>query len=180
MGGSSGSGESHRRLQGRLYIAEKARYYWGVSTKPSSKVAQLWSEELVSGIGFTPIPAIILERQEALGLEPVDLNIILQIAFHWRERERLPYPSKATLARRIGISPRTVQRRIAALESHGFIERRARTLRNGGNDSNEYSLSGLIEKARPFADEKRELIEKHEAEHEERRSRRRARPKGAR
>lgn len=145
---------------------------------PAKKVAQLWSEELVEGIGFTPIPAIILERQEALGLDSVDLNIILQIAFHWRERERLPYPSKALLAQRIGISTRTIQRRIAALESHGFIERRARTHRNGGNDSNEYSLSGLIEKARPFANEKRELIEKHKAEHEERRSRKRPRLKG--
>jgi DNA-binding HxlR family transcriptional regulator len=150
-----------------------------MSTQPASKVSQLWSEDLVEGIGFTPIPAIILERQEALGLDPVDLNIILQIAFHWRERERLPYPSKATLARRIGISARTVQRRIAALESHGFIERRARTLRNGGNDSNEYSLSGLIDKARPFAVEKREMIEKHKADHEERQSRKRARPTGS-
>ena len=137
------------------------------------KVEDIWSTELIGGVGFTPIPSIILEKQEALGLDPVDLNIILQLAFHWRERERLPFPSKGSLAQRIGISPRTVQRRIAALEKIGFIQRHSRTLKNGGNDSNEYSLDGLIAKASPFADEKRELIRKHDDEHQERRSRKR-------
>jgi DNA-binding Lrp family transcriptional regulator len=139
----------------------------------NKRVEEIWTEGLVGGVGFTPIPSIILERQEALGLDPVDLNIILQLAYHWRERERLPYPSKNTLAKRIGISARTVQRRIATLEKLGFIERRTRTLKNGGNDSNEYSLAGLIGKATPFADEKRELIRRHDSEHQERRSRKR-------
>jgi DNA-binding HxlR family transcriptional regulator len=141
-----------------------------------SRVSSLWTDELVEGVGFTPIPSIILERQEALGLDSVDLNVILQIAFHWRERERLPYPSKTSLARRIGVSPRTVQRRIAALESHGFIQRHRRILRNGGSDTNEYSLSGLIAKAQPFAAEKRALNQKHADEHEERRRRKRPVP----
>lgn len=151
---------------------KQINYSFGMA-ESRKRVNSIWTEELVEGVGFTPIPAIILERQEALGLDPVDLNIILQLAFHWRERERLPYPSKKTLAKRMGVTARTVQRRLAALEAEGFIKRLSRTLKNGGNDSNEYSLDGLIEKAKPFAVEKRDLIRKQADEHEARRSRKR-------
>jgi DNA-binding transcriptional regulator YhcF (GntR family) len=143
-----------------------------------SKIEQRWGKEVIEGIGFTAIPSIILERQEALGLEPVDLNLILQLIFHWRERDRLPYPSKATLARRLGVSARTVQRRIAALEAAGFVDRRERKNRHGGNDSNEYSLEGLIEKTKPFAAERRALKQKHEEEDQQRLHRKRAATSG--
>jgi len=138
-----------------------------------SKIAQRWGSEVIDGIGFTAIPSIILERQEALGLEPVDLNIILQLVFHWRERQRLPFPSKATLAKRMGVSARTVQRRIAALEAIGFVQRRERKNRHGGNDSNEYSLEGLIEKTKPFAEERRAQKKKHDEENLQRLNRKR-------
>jgi DNA-binding HxlR family transcriptional regulator len=135
----------------------------------ASKIDQRWGKEIIEGIGFTAIPSVILERQEALGLEPVDLNLILQLVFHWRERDRLPYPSKATLARRIGVSARTVQRRIAALEARGFVHRHERKNRHGGNDSNEYSLEGLIEKTKPYAEEHRALKRKRDRDNDDER-----------
>lgn len=155
-----------------LYIVEIAAIF--LLMPNDSKIEQRWGKEVLEGIGFTAIPSIILERQEALGLEPVDMNLILQLVFHWRERERLPFPSKATLAKRLGVTARTVQRRMAALEAAGFVNRRERKNRHGGNDSNEYSLEGLIEKAKLYAAESRALKQKHKEEEQQRLGRKRA------
>ena len=41
-----------------------------------------WTPTLMNA-GWTVIPSIILERQQALGLDPVDVNILLQLARYW-------------------------------------------------------------------------------------------------
>lgn len=122
----------------------------GAPKKDSRKLIEArWGRELTS-VGWVALPTIILEKQRALGLDPLDLNILLQIAKYWWEPGNLPHPSKRTLADAIGVDPRTVQRRIAALANLGFITRR---MRKGpkGNLSSSYDLRGLIEKATPFA-----------------------------
>lgn len=102
--------------------------------------------------GWTGIPSIILEKQHALGLEPVDVNILLQLAKHWWYAENLPHPSKATLAELMGIDPSTVRRRITRMVDAGFIRRVARyDNKHGGQTSNAYEFDGLIKAATPFA-----------------------------
>lgn len=122
----------------------------GAPKKDSRKLIEArWGSELTS-VGWVALPTIILEKQKALGLAPLDLNILLQIAKYWWEPGNLPHPSKRTIADAIGVDPRTVQRRIAALEDLGFI---TRVMRKGpkGNLSSSYDLRGLIELATPFA-----------------------------
>ena len=63
--------------------------------------------------GMDVLPNIIFERQQALGLDAIDVNIILHIASYWWAKESKPHPSKKTIATAMGIEPRTVQRRIA-------------------------------------------------------------------
>jgi DNA-binding transcriptional regulator YhcF (GntR family) len=99
-----------------------------------------------------------------LGLDPLDVNILLQLADHWWERDNLPFPSKKTLADRIGVKSRTIQRHIARMESAGFVKRIERHHRNGGNKSNRYSFDGLIKEAEPFAQEA--LKEREKRKHE--------------
>jgi hypothetical protein len=41
-----------------------------------------WTAPLMDA-GWTAIPSIILDKQHALGLDPVDVNILLQLAKHW-------------------------------------------------------------------------------------------------
>jgi DNA-binding transcriptional MocR family regulator len=116
--------------------------------------------------GFTVVPAVIIDRQQALGLDAVDMNILLQLANHWWQAENLPRPSKESIAKRIGVSAKTVQRRIAKLEGVGFIERKYRF--NGstnGQQPNAYDFTGLINAARQFADE--ELQRRDERKKEE-------------
>ncbi|MHB8420696.1 MAG: helix-turn-helix domain-containing protein [Myxococcales bacterium] len=117
-----------------------------------SRNEQKWGHELMAA-GWTAIPSVILDRQRALGLDSVDLNILLQLAKHWWDAGNPPYPSKRSIAAAIGIDPRTVQRRIADLERGGLIKRRMRRNSTGGNKSNVYLFDGLIERTKPFARE---------------------------
>jgi predicted transcriptional regulator len=96
-------------------------------------------------------------------LDPLDLNIILQFANHWWEPENHPFPAKGTLAQRIGVCSRTIQRRIAALESHGLVERVERRSPSGSK-TNVYKLTGLIKEALPYAKEMLEAREKRKRE----------------
>lgn len=117
-----------------------------------------WGKTLMRS-GWTAFPSVILEKQHALGLTATDINIILYLSTHWWEAERKPYPSKKTIAQALGVTPRTVQKRIAALEEMGFVEREYRKNKLKGNDTNVYHFNGLIKAAEPYAQEKLEEIE---------------------
>lgn len=128
-----------------------------------------WSKELMTA-GWTAIPSVILERQQALGLNALDVNILLHIARHWWRADELPFPSKTSIAECIGVNPRTVQRHIAELEEAGLIQRVSRFGdKSKGQLNNAYDLRPLIREAKPFA---AEVVEERKARQEERRARR--------
>jgi predicted transcriptional regulator len=122
------------------------------------KIANKWGSALARS-GWTAIPNVLFQRQKALGLTPLDVNIILQLVAYWWEPENLPHPSKNTIAARIDVTPRTVQKRIAAMETAGFIKRIPRKLSHNGSSTNLYDFSGLIAAAQPFAQEELQEIE---------------------
>jgi len=122
--------------------------------------------------GWTVLPSIILEKQQALGLDPIDVNILLQLAKHWWYNDNLPHPSKTTLAECMGVDPSTVRRRIAQMERSGFIRRVTRyDAKHGGQTSNAYEFNGLIAAATPFAVEAINTREERRAEDAARRVR---------
>jgi DNA-binding transcriptional ArsR family regulator len=112
-------------------------------------IEKRWSKDLAK-VGWTALPNIILEKQVALELEPIDVNILMQIAKHWWSEEA-PFPSIERIAIAIGVTPRTVQRRITKMEKAKLIERKVRRYARGGQKSNGYSFDGLIKKCIPFA-----------------------------
>jgi DNA-binding transcriptional regulator YhcF (GntR family) len=122
-----------------------------------------WSKPLMTA-GWNAIPSIIIEKQEALGLDALDMNIIIHLSNYWWHADKLPCPSVATIAKAIGVKPRTVQKRIAALQANGLIERVERRESRFGSQTNLYSFNGLINHAQPFAAEKIAEREKREAE----------------
>jgi hypothetical protein len=97
----------------------------------TTEIAQLkvnerkWTPTLMKA-GWTVLPNVIFERQQAFGLDAIDINIILHIASYWWTKEGKPHPSKKTIATAIGIEPRTVQRHIARLEAAKLIRREER------------------------------------------------------
>ena len=107
------------------------------------KIGQRWGPELTSS-GWTAIPNVIVQRQKALGLTPLDVNILLQLLAYWWEPDNLPHPSKGTIAASIGVHPRTVQKRIAGMEAAKFIKRIERKSSLNGGLTNKYDFSGLI------------------------------------
>jgi predicted transcriptional regulator len=126
-------------------------------------IEEKWTKTLTDA-GWTAIPSVFLVYQKRLGLDPLDLTIVLQLAQYWWQSEKLPFPSKKSIAVQIGIDRRTVQRRISRMVKVGLLAREERWWAHGGQNSNAYRFSGLIEKAKPFAQEmKRERAEAAEA-----------------
>lgn len=117
-----------------------------------------WGKPLIEA-GWTLLPNTVLMRQAALGLTSTDVNILLHLLAYWWNASELPHPSKTTLAKAIGVTPRTVQRRIAAMETAGFIKRVSRQGLHRGTQTNLYDFSGLIKAATPYA---KELLEERE------------------
>ena len=103
--------------------------------------------------GWTAFPSVILERQDGLGLDPVDVNIILHLAMYWWWADNPPHPSKRRIARCIGRDASTVRKRIQRLEELGFLTRVPRYGKDGQQLSNIYRFDGLIKEATPYAEE---------------------------
>lgn len=124
-----------------------------VEEKAQKANEEKWTKPLMNA-GWTAIPSVILEKQHALGLDPIDMNIIAHLTIYWWKKGSLPHPSVATIAKAIGVKPRTVQKHIKAMEASGFIKRIERRREGQSNATNLYSLDGLIKAVTPYAIEK--------------------------
>lgn len=100
----------------------------------------------VMDVGFCITPSLLMKAQARIGLNPVQFNIVMQLLDQWWTAERRPWPAKATLAERMGMSDRQIQRHIAEMEGAGLIRRIPRTSPGKGKTSNEYDLTGLVRK----------------------------------
>jgi len=124
-----------------------------------------WSKALMAA-GYTVVPYVLLDRQDELKLSPVELNVLMQLANYWWQADNLPHPSKASLAKRMGVSPKTVQRAIRRLQAAGFINRKYRyhsTTR--GQLTTIYEFEGLIAALKPLG--KQELDRREQRRKEE-------------
>lgn len=117
----------------------------GLTKRDRRRSEDKWTAQVMK-LGFTPLPSLLLRAQARLGLKPEQLNTLLQIVEHWWEADKLPFPSKETLARRMGKSPRQVQRYLTQLEKGGFIARIERFNGRKAQVSNGYDLAGLVAK----------------------------------
>jgi hypothetical protein len=135
---------------------------------------QKWSPTLMEA-GWTVLPSIILERQKALGLDAIDVNILLHLARYWWFSDNPPRPSKRTIAECMKIDVSTVRRRIARMERDGLIRREHRfSGKTGRQETNNYHFDGLIKASTPYAKEKIAVLKQREKEDAERRNRKRA------
>lgn len=122
------------------------------SLAAAKRSKEKWPSAVLSR-GYSMIPSILLWGQARMELEPDELNVLLQLISHWWSADHDPHPAKETIARRMGKTPRTVQRHLTSLETKGFIKRVTRFKRHQGQDSNGYDLSGLIAKLEAIAPE---------------------------
>ena len=129
--------------------------------KPSS-TERIWGSA-VYGHGYTGIPSILIQGQRRLGITPTQMNIIIQLLDYWREPSRKPFPTKADLAERLGVTDKTIQNNIRELEKAGLVQREQRRTAAGDWNSNIYHLDGLVQKIQAlepdFAEAKRKRWE---------------------
>jgi predicted transcriptional regulator len=110
-----------------------------------------WGVEVMS-VGFCILPSLLFRAQHRLGLKSTHLAVILQLAEFWWHDDKLPFPKKQTIAERMGLKEKQVQRLIAELQQRGYVERKVRKTPHG-QTSNEYDLSGLVKKLQELAPE---------------------------
>jgi DNA-binding transcriptional ArsR family regulator len=125
--------------------------------------------------GWLALPNVIIENQRALGLDAIDVNILLHLVRHWWQADNLPHPSKRTIAECMSIDQSTVRRHLSKMEAMGLVKRIARHDKTLGQKTNAYEFSGLIEQCKPFA---KEVLKLREARREDASKRRiRGRPR---
>ena len=133
-----------------------------------------WTKPLMQA-GWNAIPSIIIEKQDALGLDAIDMNIIIHLSNYWWHADNLPCPSVARIAKTIGVTTRTVQKRIKALDELGLLNRIERRQTRHGSDTNLYGFEGLIKASLPYAAEKIAEREKRKQAEADRLARKRPR-----
>ena len=98
--------------------------------------------------GFVAVPIVLTLHQSELGLSSEQLNVLLNLLSHWYEQDRMPFPKPETIAKRMGVSQRTVQRLLSELITKGWIIR----LKGAGPMGvTTYDLDPLVQKLVPFA-----------------------------
>jgi len=122
----------------------------------------------ITKAGWTGIPNILIRRQRTLGIDALDLNILLHLLSYWWEDENHPHPSKETLAQAMDVSPSTIQRRIRSMEARGLLKRIERRREKNRSETNLYDLTLLRDLLEPHALQE---IEDRNAGHERRRKR---------
>lgn len=115
--------------------------------RSTSSLDRIWGREVTSH-GFAGVPSILIRAQKRIGLSPIQLNIILQLLEYWHDPERKPFPTKRDIADRIGVTQKTIQTNIRALEQAGLVRREYRKTSVGDHTSNMYHLDGLVSRVK--------------------------------
>lgn len=109
-----------------------------------SNVQERWKSDALS-LGFTAIPTVLFFLQGEKKLNSIAFNTLLNLLIHWWDKNEWPHPSMESLAIRMGVSVRTVQRAINDLEKANLLDKKPtlRTNREYGG-RNIYDLSKLV------------------------------------
>lgn len=127
-----------------------------------------WGKDVMDA-GYTLVPNVLIERQRALGLDSVDLNILLVILSHWWTPDSRAFLAKETIGEAVGKSARTVQRRIVRMKADGILDTIERYTSTGRRTANGFDLQKLATGAGPFA---KELLAERKRRAEENKARR--------
>lgn len=101
--------------------------------------------------GFQIVPDVLFRHQKSLGLSALDVVILLNISLHWWEAEAKPFPRTSAIAARIGVSTRTVERRLSALEAMGLMKRLPSEKLSDGPLIRRIDLAGLSHRLQMLA-----------------------------
>ena len=92
-----------------------------MSKKGKDDQLRKWGSSVQSG--YQLVPNVLFRAQSRLSLDATDVVVLLNLSLHWWGADRLPFPPPAVIANRMGVSRRTVERRLERLEREGFLKR---------------------------------------------------------
>lgn len=118
------------------------------TNRTTERAVEKW--EAAADAGFQTLPDILLRKQVELGLSPTDMLVLINVTMHWWYKDQLPFPRSTTIADRMGVDARTVQRSIRKMQDLGLIERENETLEDGTTRS-VLNLSTLVKRLSGFA-----------------------------
>ena len=87
-------------------------------------IKEKWQGAVTASSGFVAIPVALLRLQTHLKLTATDMVVLANFLAHWWDPERSVYPRSSTIAQRMGVTKRTVQRSTNKMLKKGLIERR--------------------------------------------------------
>lgn len=99
--------------------------------------------------GWSPLPDVLLFNQRKLELNSEDLNVLLNMMAHYYSPGAMPFVRPNVIAKRMGVSTRSVQRSITRLRKKNLIAKASGPKRQVIHD-----LTPLIAKLRPLAQER--------------------------
>ncbi|UJW73539.1 helix-turn-helix domain-containing protein [Rhizobium sp. SL42] len=104
---------------------------------PGGKIAVKWGTDALEQ-GFTVVPNKLIYSQGRLGIDAIEMNVLLHMMSYWWDPGRFPYPSNLALSTRMSVHERTIQRATKSLREKGLIKvvARYRHQRNNGYDLN--------------------------------------------
>ena len=92
--------------------------------------------------GVSTPPGRFSKNQYLLGLNPTELVVLINLTMHWWYPKQRPFPRPTTIAERMGVDVRTVQRSLSRISELGLIRR----IKTGSGASTEIDLDGLVER----------------------------------
>jgi predicted transcriptional regulator len=105
-------------------------------------IQEKWGAALDSG--FQVVPNILIRAQNQLGLDPVDVVVLLNLMAHWWEKEDVPFIAPSRIAKRMNVTTRTVERHLKGLEKKGYLGRCKPQRSENGLYTRGYDLQPLV------------------------------------
>jgi predicted transcriptional regulator len=86
-------------------------------------VKEKWAGAVTEASGFVAIPMSLLRLQTKLDLSATDMVVLINLLAHWWDPARAVFPRSTTIATRMGVAKRTVQRSMQKMIKGGLIDR---------------------------------------------------------
>jgi DNA-binding MarR family transcriptional regulator len=116
-------------------------------TAITSRPIEKWGEAAVAG--WQALPDLLLKHQSKLELTATELVVLINLLSYWWYVDELPFPRVTTLAKRMNVTPRTVQRAIQRLTELGLLKKV--TDHKDGRERDVLDPAGLVQKLKEFA-----------------------------
>ncbi len=131
-------------------------------TRGRMQIREKWGDSVGLGgaTGFLAIPEVLIRGQAQLKLSSTEMMVLINVLLHWWYADRKPFPGNEKIAKRMGVTTRTVQRAFESLSEKGLVQREIKTFHNNERDAfhvrRELDLSGLVSRLEYIAQALRE------------------------